>query len=210
MGKKLNGELIRVANQRFIGLGTLWDRGPFRTILANRPIFTPDDIKGLKLRLWPARMIQKAWGSLGAQTRVVDFKEAYLALKQGVVESITISLNSIIPNKLCEVTQYCTALDQWPEIFVTTINERVWQGLTPEEQKIIVDGSEKAGKWYNEYVYSIADKNIKGIINDYNMAYIQVNRKPFVDVFRDKVIPGLIGEGLIKEEWVKNVESLRK
>lgn len=208
--KELMPQLIEKANQRFINLGFKWHRGPFRVICSKKPIFTPEDIKGLRLRLWPARMIQKSWGGLGAKIHTIDFAEAYLALKQGVVEAITSPFDLVWPQKFTEVTKYVTELKQYPQLELIVINEKVWQGLTPKEQKILLDGANKAGQWYNEQARTRVEDTIENkLLKVHNAVYIKVNRQPFVDVFRNEVLPKLIADGLVKEGWVKKVEAAR-
>src|SRR5208337_1918693 len=63
-----------------------WDYG-FRNITNSvRPINTPDDVKGLKLRTPPELQIQASMEALGASVQAIDFKELYLALSQKLVD----------------------------------------------------------------------------------------------------------------------------
>lgn len=208
LGKRLMPELIKKANQRIINLQPPWERGPFRVICSEKPIFTPDDIKGLKLRLWPAQMIQKSWAGLGAEVHTIDFAEAYLALKQGVVEAITSPFDLVYPQKFAEVAPYITELRQFPQLELISINEKIWQGLTEKEQKALLDGVAEAGKWYNQQAKTRVEETIKKLLKENDAKYILVDRQPFVDKFRNKVIPDLVKDGLVKEAWIKEVESL--
>lgn len=207
---ELMPQLVKKSNQRFINLGVKWHRGPFRVICAKKPIFSPEDINGLRLRLWPARMIQKSWAGLGASIHTIDFAEAYLALKQGVVEAITSPFDLVWPQKFTEVTKYVTELKQYPQLELIVINEKVWKGLTPKEQKVLTDGVNKAGEWYNEQAQTRVQDTIDNkLIKVHNAAYIKINRQPFVDIFRGKVLPGLIADGLVQKEWVEKIERAR-
>jgi len=208
LGNELMPELIKKANQRIINLSPPWERGPFRVICAKKPIFRPQDIEGLKLRLWPAKMIQKSWAGMGAQVHTIDFAEAYLALKQGVVEAITTPFDLIFPQKFNEVAPYITELQQFPQLELISINENLWQKLSDKERKILVDGAEKAGQWYNEQAKTRVEETIQKLLKA-DAFYILVNRQPFVDAFRNKVIPGLIEDGLVKPGWIEKVESVK-
>jgi TRAP-type C4-dicarboxylate transport system substrate-binding protein len=209
LGKKLMPELIQKSNQRIINLDPPWERGPFRVICAKKPIFSPEDIEGLKLRLWPAKMIQKSWAGLGANIHTIDFAEAYLALKQGVVEAITSPFDLVGPQKFAEVAPYITELRQYPQLELISINEKIWQTLTDKERKALVDGAAEAGKWYNEQAKTRVQETIASLLTTNNAKYILVNRQPFVDAFRAKVIPQLIQDGLVQEVWIKEIESLK-
>jgi TRAP-type C4-dicarboxylate transport system substrate-binding protein len=209
LGKKLMPELIQKANQRIINLQPPWERGPFRVICAKKPIFSPEDIKGLKLRLWPAQMIQKSWAGLGAKIHTIDFAEAYLALKQGVVEAITSPFDLVDPQKFAEVAPYITELRQYPQLELISINEKTWQGLSDKERKALLDGVVETGKWYNQQAKTRVEETIQLLLKKNDAKYLLVNRQPFVDSFRNQVVPNLIKGGLAKEEWIKEVESLR-
>lgn len=208
LGKQLMPKLIKKANQRIINLSPPWERGPFRVICAKKPIFTPEDVEGLKLRLWPAKMIQKSWVGLGAKIHTIDFAEAYLALKQGVVEAITTPFDLIYPQKFNEVAPYITELRQFPQLELISINEKVWQNLTEDERQVLIDGAAEAGIWYNEQAKTRVEETIQKLLNT-NAYYILANRQPFVDAFRNEVIPELIEDGLVEKDWIQKVESVK-
>ncbi len=210
LGKDLQNQLIQKANQRFINLEQKWHRGPFRVICSKKPIFKPEDIKGLKLRLWPAKMIQKSWAGLGAEIHTIDFAESYLALKQGVVDAITSPFDLVFPQKFSEVAKYITELRQFPQLELITINEEVWNGLSSQEQKILMDGASEAGRWYNEQGRTKTEDTIENkLLKVHDAVYIRVNRQPFVDAFRKEVLPELIKDGHAKKEWVDRVQKIK-
>ena len=63
-----------------------WEYG-FRNVTNTaRPINTPDDVKGLKLRTPPELQIQASMEALGATVQAIAFPELYLALSQKVVD----------------------------------------------------------------------------------------------------------------------------
>jgi tripartite ATP-independent transporter DctP family solute receptor len=211
LGKDLQQQLIKKANQRFINLENKWHRGPFRVICSKTPVFTPEDIKGLKLRLWPAKMIQKSWAGLGAEIHTIDFAEAYLALRQGVVDAITSPFDLVYPQKFSEVTKYITELRQFPQLELITINEDVWNELSSEHQRIVLDAAAQAGQWYNRQAETQVEKTIENkLLKVHNAAYIRINRQPFVDLFRKEIIPGLIKDDLVKQEWVDRVQEAKE
>jgi TRAP-type C4-dicarboxylate transport system substrate-binding protein len=208
---ELMPKLVEKANQRFINTRVPWKRGPFRVICSQKPIFTPDDLKGLRLRLWPARTIQKGWAGFGVEIHTIDFAEAYLALKQGVVEAITVPLGLVWPQKFTEVTKYVTELRQFEQIGMISINEKVWKELTPKEQNILMDGCDKAGQWFNERELANVNSVIENkLLKVHNAAYIKVNRAPFIKITHENVIPNLIKDGIVKEEWMNTVNKYRE
>jgi len=203
-------EVIKKGNQRFINLrGFKAYRGPVRVIASRKPIFTPGDLKGLRLRMWPARTPQRAMEGYGCDVRTIDWSEAYLALQQGVVDAITAPLDTLYPQKFTEVVKYVTEWDELLTPIIISINEDIWQNLTKEQKQIIIEAKDKAGRWYQDQVNKRKESTIKKLIREHDVKYIRINTKPFVDLAYQKVIPDLVSQGLIREEWVREVESLK-
>jgi len=210
MNTEIQQEVIKKGNQRFINLrGVRWDRGPFRVIASRKPIFTPEDLKGLKLRVWPSRVVPRAWKGFGCDVRTIDWSEVYLALQQGVVDAVTTPIVSVYNQKFTEVVKYVTELRDQTIMYLFSINEDVWQRLTKEQKQIIIEAKDEAGRWYNSRLDDVANETIERIIKEHNAYYIKVNRKPFIDIAHNKIVPDLVSAGLIKEEWVREVERLR-
>jgi len=206
--KDLEPKLIEKANQRFLNLEVKWHRGPFRVICSKTPVFTPEDVEGLELRLWPARTIQKSWKGLGAKIQTIDFAEAYLAPQQGVVNAITSPFDLVWPQKFTEVVKYVTELKQYPQLEFISINEKTWKKLSEEHKSLLTEAANKAGEWFNKHSSESVEETIQKLIREHNVKYIQVNRESFSEKIHKKVIPDLIADGTLKEEWVNQVESL--
>lgn len=202
-------EVMAKGNQRFINLGHMWHRGPFRVIVSNKPIFTPDDLVGLDLRLWPARMIQRSWAGFGVNIEVIDFAEVYLALQYGMIDAVTSPFDLVWPQRFTEVAKYVTELQQFPQLELISINNDIWNRLSQEQQQILEDSANDAGEWYNEQTYNRFEELRDLMINEHNAVYILVNRTPFVDKMHNDIVPRLINDGLISAQWMEEVEELR-
>lgn len=202
-------EVIERGNQRFINLDYLWHRGPFRVIVSTKPIFTPEDLENITMRLWPARMIQESWAGYNISIEVIDFAEVYLALQYGMIEAVTSPFDLVWPQRFTEVAKYVTALQQYPQLELITINNDIWERLSPEQQSIMVECVNKAGEWYNEQTYGRFEDLKDLMISEHDAVYIEVNREPFVEIMHNQIIPDLVAEGLLMAEWIEAIEDLR-
>src|SRR3954463_15227076 len=81
LGKKLMGLL---EPKGIKGLA-YWDNG-FKVMSANKPLRTPDDFKGLKMRIQSSKVLEAQMRALGAIPQVMAFSEVYQALQTGVVD----------------------------------------------------------------------------------------------------------------------------
>src|SRR5262252_5681376 len=121
-----------------------WDYG-FRNVTNSvRPINTPDDVKGLKLRTPPELQIQASMEALGAIVQAIAFPELYLALSQKVVDGEENPIPVIYFNKFYEVQKHLAITRHIYNNMIHTVGLATWNKLTPEQQKIFREESTSA------------------------------------------------------------------
>jgi TRAP-type C4-dicarboxylate transport system substrate-binding protein len=128
---------------------TWWQRDP-RGLITVRPVKTPDDLKGLKLRLWESRTAIATWQGFGAETRVVPRPEMYLAFKQGIIEGGPETIGIAVDQKNVEVAKYWTRTDEYFQIINVMINARKWQSLTDAQRTILKQAAKEAGQAFQK------------------------------------------------------------
>lgn len=122
-----------------------WDWG-FRNITNNqRPVNSPDDVAGLKLRTPPEVQLQAAMEALGANVTQIAFSELIMSLKQGVVDGQENPLSVIYYNNLFEAQNHLAMTQHVYNSMVNVMSKQVWDTLTEEQQAIIREESVAAG-----------------------------------------------------------------
>ncbi len=122
-----------------------WDWG-FRNITNNqRPINSPDDVAGLKLRTPPEVQLQAAMEALGANVSQIAFSELVMSLNQGVVDGQENPLSVIYHHKLFEAQNHLAITQHVYNSMVNVMSKTVWDSLTADQQKIIKEESVAAG-----------------------------------------------------------------
>lgn len=122
-----------------------WDWG-FRNITNNlRPINTPEDVAGLKLRTPPEIQLQAAMEALGANVTQIAFSELIMSLKQGVVDGEENPLSVIYYNNLFEAQDQLAITGHVYNSMVNVMSKTVWDTLSEEQQIIIREESVAAG-----------------------------------------------------------------
>lgn len=122
-----------------------WDYG-FRNITNNvRPIMTPDDVKGLKIRTPPEIQIEACMEALGARVTPISFAELYLALSQHVVDGEENPIPVIYFNKYYEVQKNLALTRHVYNNMIHTVSLVTWKKLTPQVQQIMREESTSAG-----------------------------------------------------------------
>ncbi|RAH98421.1 C4-dicarboxylate ABC transporter substrate-binding protein [Acuticoccus sediminis] len=129
-----------------------WEYG-FRNITNSKhPIETPDDVAGLKLRTPPELQIVAAVEGLGASATQIAFPELPNALNQGVVDGQENPVGVIYHYNLDDFQKYLALTRHVYNSMVHVINKDSWERLTPEQQAIVREESQKAGALMRELV----------------------------------------------------------
>jgi TRAP-type transport system periplasmic protein len=137
--------LAPLAEQQGFILLRNWDYG-FRNVTNTvRPINTPDDVKGLKLRTPPELQIQASLEALGATVQAIAFPELYLALSQKVVDGEENPIAVIFFNKFYEVQKYLAITRHIYNNMIHTVSAAAWNKLDAGQQAIFREESAAAG-----------------------------------------------------------------
>ena len=163
--KVLDGPFIKWAEKDLEDAGLVflanWEWG-FRNLTNSvRPINSPDDVKGLKIRTPPELSIQSAMEALGATVQTIQFSELPMALKQGVVDGEENPVSVIYAFKIYETQKYLAMTGHTYNSMVHVISKKTWAKLTPEQQRILKEESKKAGDFMRKTLRDAEADQIK-------------------------------------------------
>jgi TRAP-type transport system periplasmic protein len=140
-----------------------WEYG-FRNVTNTvRPINTPDDVKGLKLRTPPELQIQASMEALGATVQAIAFPELYLALSQKVVDGEENPIAVIYFNKFYEVQKHLALTRHIYNNMIHTVSAISWNKLNPGQQAIFREESVAAGDLMRKLIGDQEGDQIKKI-----------------------------------------------
>ena len=117
-----------------------------RHVLTDKPIRTPDDIKGLKIRIPPLEMWVETFKALEANAQTINFGEAYTALTSGVVDAVESPLESLYAAKFYEVKKVVSMTGHFTNWIAPIMSAKVFASLSPEDQKILLEEAEIGGE----------------------------------------------------------------
>ncbi len=164
-----------------------WEYG-FRNLTNNkRPVNTPEDVKGLKVRVPPEMQIGAAFEAMGAQTTVIAFPELYMALAQGVADGEDNPVSVIYFMKFYEVQKHLALTRHIYNNMIHTISAKTWAKLTPEQKVIFQEESKKAGAFMRQQIVSQEEDLIKKMqqtgtqVTRPNLALFRAAMKPAYD-----------------------------
>jgi len=121
------GLLHKLGSKGITGLA-FWDNG-FKVMSANRPLRTPADFKGLKMRIQASRVLDAQMRALGANPQVLAFSEVYQALQTGVVDGTENPPSNVYTQKMHEVQKHITMSHHGYLGYAVIVNKKFWDGL---------------------------------------------------------------------------------
>jgi len=131
--KKLNEGLIKSAGVRVLYayyFGT-------RQLTANKAVTQPSELSGMKIRAIPFPIYMSTVDGLGAVPVPVDWSEVPTALATGVVNGQENPVNVVLSSKLYEAQSHMMLTGHIMNAQVIVINEKIWQGLSPELRQAV-------------------------------------------------------------------------
>jgi tripartite ATP-independent transporter DctP family solute receptor len=138
-----------------------WAHSGFRQLTNNvRPIKSPADLKGLKMRTPPLENILKTIDAFGTSAVSIAYNELYMALKTGVVDGQENPYVNIVSEKFYEVQKYCTEVNYIYMPGPFCVGLVWWESLSAEDQKIIAEAA-KVATMYTNYITESTEKAYK-------------------------------------------------
>ena len=147
LGKQL---LAKLDAKGIEGLA-FWDNG-FKSFSANKPLKTPDDFKGLKMRIQSSKVLEAQMRAVGSLPQVMAFSEVYQALQTGVVDGTENPHSNMYTQKFYEVQKNMSITDHGYLGYAVITNKKFWDGLPGDVRGQL----EQAMKEATEYANKIA------------------------------------------------------
>ena len=142
----------------------------------NKPIRTPEDIKGMELRA-PIKPAVEAYKAMGAKAVGMPIADFVIGLQKGTVDGGTTTVKDIKSYKFTSVAKYFTefALFTCPAIYMV-MNKDKWKALPPDLQKVMDDNC----KWGERELVKFLDdvtKSSKAWATKEGMEFITLKRE---------------------------------
>lgn len=190
LGKKAREQVEKSGSQMYLGVVY---RG-LRQTTSNKPLYTPADVHGLKLRLPTVKTWIAVWKEIGADPVPITLPELYNSLKEGKAEASEGDLPQIASFKLNEVQKYLTITNHLVQTGGILINKPFFDKLSKDQKELVVKAAKEATDWANAKIKS-----------GENTLLVDLQRKgmtvviPDAESFRAKGKPAV--EQLFKTEW---------
>lgn len=183
-GEVGKGVLAKFEDHGLKGLG--FPENGYRNMTNSRgPIRTPEDVKGLRMRVNNSKALNDMFQLLDAQPQQIPVAELYTALETGVVDSQDHPIGVTLSFKFYEVQKYLSLTQHAYAPLAVAMNLSKFDGLTPEQQQIILDVSEEAVDMQRQMSIDSEEK----MIADLEAEGMEVNRDVDAAAFQAVVAP---------------------
>ncbi|HEY9053658.1 MAG TPA: TRAP transporter substrate-binding protein [Rectinemataceae bacterium] len=200
--KELNAKLIATRNVRILYsfyFGT-------RDLTSNKPVYSPKDLAGKKIRAIPSAIYLAAVEGMGAVAVPIDWAEVPVALSTGVADGQENPVSTLVTSKLYEIQKYLMQTHHIMGSEPVVINEKVWQSLSPEIRKVFEEVAVETCKWASDYVRNSEDKDLQ-TLKDKGMKVIGPAEGLKIDEFRSSVMA--VVDKRFGAKWGKYYDQIR-
>lgn len=123
----------------------VWDNGYRQITSSNRQINTPEDLKGIKMRVPPAPVLTSLFRALNSSPTTISMHDVYLSLQTKVIDAQENPLVLISASKLYEVQKYCAMTNHIWDGFWVLGNKASFAKLPSDLQEIVTRNVNAAG-----------------------------------------------------------------
>ena len=183
IGEKIKAQIVEKAQIRPIAF---FARGP-RDLTSNRPIKTPDDLNGLKMRVPNVPLFVDVWKALGANPGPMAFSEVFTSLQNGTIEAQENPLALIRSANFNEVQKFVNLTDHVRSWIYLTIAESTWKKLSEADQKAVIEAAKIAQAFERDlFTKSLADD--RAYLESKGMTFVEVDGAAFQAKAKDAVL----------------------
>ncbi len=185
--------------EQFGWKGLAYGERGFRNLTnSKREVKTPEDIKGLKIRLMQNPVYVDSFKALGANAVPMAWTEVLTALQQGTVDGQENPLNVIVAFKLYETQKYLSITRHAYAPNVIMVSMKTWNKLSPEQQTLVQESAHAAAAYNRkldndnaaEWLQFLKDQGM--VVTQPDLAAFREAVKPVYEKYQDKFGKDLI------------------
>jgi len=193
--KMFNGEIGDALGKQFqdkykLKVMCFYDYGFRHSWTAKKPIIEPRDLRGAKIRVQQAKVFGDTINGLGGNAVPMGWGEVITAAKSGVIDGGDLPIVNIKALKVYEVSKYVSMSYHNYGPTNVVMNLEIWNGLTPEQQKLLLDISRETQTKIREATESVDNfAKAKSELEPFGMVVVEAKVEEFRKVAQQKIWP---------------------
>ena len=155
-----------------------------RILLSTKPVFSPDDLAGLRVRVPDQPIYLRTWEAVGASPVRIDYGEAYLAVRQGIADALENPIEGLHGMAFYEVASHVIYTNHLLNPYAVVVNEQRFQELGEELQAILVQAALDGSTYYVEIRDELEAKAKREMVAA-DTSFTEINLRPFAERTRE-------------------------
>lgn len=150
----------------------------YRHMITNKEIKTPEDMKGMRIRVPGSPLFINTLKAMGAAPAALPFPETYAGVQQGVVDGLEGSILTMYSTKIYEVAKNMSYTKHFLGTVGLYISPQVWDKLSEDEQNIVMEEIEAGAKSNTEELVKL-DEEYTQKLKDNGVTFNEVDSAAF-------------------------------
>ncbi len=163
---------------------TFYDAGSRSYYSKDKPILSPDDLVGMKIRVQPSVTAMSMVKAMGGAPTPIAWGELYTALQQGVVDGAENNPPSFYYSRHYEVAKYFSLNEHTSVPDVLMISTHLWNRLTPQQQQWLQQAAD-ASAVKQRQLWATAEEEALSAVKAAGVEVIYPDKKPFADAVEE-------------------------
>ena len=166
----------------------------FQHILTTKtPIKSQKDLKGLKIRVIPSKILMETMKAMGATPTPMSWGEVITSLVTGVIDGTGMPYSNVVPAGLHEITKYYALTGHNPTLSGIFMNQKSWDNLSAADQQNLLQAADEARRYMTRQMNEKAEAHRQAMIKKgmtlVSLDEIEIDtvaiREAVFDIYRD-------------------------
>lgn len=166
-------------------MSKVWDNGFRQVTTSAKPVNSPDDLKGSKIRVPVSQFSISLFEALGAAPTSMQFSEVYTALQTKIVDAQENPLPILQTAKLYEVQKYCSLTNHMWDGYLFVASGKTWSRLPADMRKIAETALNDSGVQQRADIAKLND-SLQTELEGKGMVFNRPDPQPFRDALKAK------------------------
>lgn len=199
IGKRIENEMLLKTGLRPL---CYFQRGD-RHLTSNRTIKSPEDLKGLIVRVPNVPSFVTAWSALGAKPTPMSFSEVFTSLQQGTIEAQENPLAMISTAGFAEVQKYVNLTGHVVSWIYPVIGEKQFQKLPKDLKQIFLEAA-KEMQVYEHRLFIENEKMVSKELKEIGMEFVEVDKEAYIKKVQPAIYESLSPEMQLLYKQIKS------
>ena len=183
---------------------TYFDSGARSFYTVDRPVRTPDDLKGMKIRVQKSPIAVEMMRTFGGSATPVDWGELYTALQSGVVDGAENNTPSVTTAFHHEVAKYYSVNEHTmcPDVIIVSL--ATWKKLSGQERAWLRQAADEAAI-YQRKLWAVQEEESLETMREQGMEIGYPDKQPFIDAAAPMI--ERYRQDPLFRDWIEQIEK---